>query len=304
MADTIYETLEEGSFDGIVIPVVSVKLHTGTAKARHVYPFRPGVDIEHMSREGLAGTIVAVYVNGLEGVAATNDLWPGALTTLRNRVQEARSGPLVIPTLGRIPLASIDIDEDNTTEFVDGAHVTITFEEDSAAQFSNLKVDAPKGAVGSSASDADAALAAVTKDPFQPFTYDDGSTISSFANWTTNIIGQIDMLQDDLARPVQQIAAMVGAVDALLEELQEVASPSDWPLLNALRTLKANAQTLAETVTSSQEITGYTTGAPTNVTQVATATKNDVADVLALNPDIYDANAIDAGVTLTVLRKL
>lgn len=79
MAETIFETLQEGSFDGIVIPVQTVKIVTGNARAFHVYPFRPGVDIEYMGREPVSGVITATYVNGLDGVGASNDLWPGAL---------------------------------------------------------------------------------------------------------------------------------------------------------------------------------------------------------------------------------
>lgn len=79
MADTIFETLQEGSFDGIVIPVQTVKLTTGNARAFHTYPYRPGADIEFTGREPVQGVITAVYINGLDGVGASNDLWPGAL---------------------------------------------------------------------------------------------------------------------------------------------------------------------------------------------------------------------------------
>ena len=298
MADTIFETLQEGSFDGIVVPVQAIRLATGSAKAFHSYPFRAGVDIEYTGREAVSGQITAVYVNGLEDVGGTNDLWPGAVELLRNRVQEQKSGPLVIPTLGKLPFAAVYIDESYTFDFVDGTIVTLKFVEDSGDQFAGLTITSGKSKLGSSGTFADAALVAKGL-PLPDTTADDGTRITSFASWVNNIIGQFDQFQDDIARPVRQLARMVQAVDNLLDTVEAIGNVTDWPLAYALRDLKAASVDTANEITRAQDLTTYTTKVPTNIATIARMTGNTVADVLNLNA-VFDGNNIDAGETFLV----
>lgn len=298
--EILFESLEEGSFDGIVIPVQSIRIRTGSRKAFHVFPFRPGHDIEHMGREAVSGTISAVYVNGLEGVGGSNDLWPGAIELLRNRVQEQKSGPLVIPTLGKIPFAAIDIDESYTEDFKDGCRVTIVFTEDSGDQFTSLKVSA-KGKLGAAASAADTATTGAGI-PGPNEADADGEPLTTFSAWTNNILGQIDQAGERLALPIRQLDRVAQSCNDILATVSALRTPGSWEVADALRELAATCQATAEEVTRSLDLTTYTTRVPTNASAIARATSNSVEELLNLN-DIADANDIAAGETLLVFVK-
>lgn len=299
-SETIFETLQEGSFDGIVMPVQAVRITTGSAKAFHAYPFRAGVDVEYMGREAISGTLTVVYVNGLEDVGGTNDLWPGAMELLRNRVQEQKSGPLVIPTLGTIPFAAIDIDESYTSDFVDGTIVQIKFLEDSGDQFSSLKVSA-KGKLGAAASAADTATTAAGI-PGPNEADADGEPLTTFSAWTNNILGQIDQAGERLALPIRQLDRVAQSCNDILTTVSALRTPGSWEVADALRELAATCQATAEEVTRSLDLTTYTTRVPTNASAIARATSNSVEELLNLN-DIADANDIAAGETLLVFVK-
>lgn len=300
--DTIFEQLEEGSFDGIVIPVQGVKITTGSALAFHRYPGRPGADIEPLGREPISGVIVATFVNDLEDVGATNDLWPGALQLLRERAQEQKPGPLVLPTLGRLPSAYIKLDEDYTPDLVDGARVQIQFFEDSSAQFAGLKLTSVRSRLISAAADADLALDVRAADALRGVTSDDGASFTSFTNAIYNIIGQIDAAMDDIARPLRQLAGLVQAIDAALNEMRFIATPDDWPTADALRELKYQAQQTASAISKRDEIVAYVCALPTNIVTVARDTKNTIEELLGLNI-FEDANNISAGTVVTVLSR-
>jgi len=303
MADEIiFESLEEGSFDGIVIPVQSVKIRTGSRKAFHVFPFRPGHDIEYMGREAVAGTITAVYVNGLDDVGGSNVLWPGTIETLRNRVQEQRSGPLVIPTLGKLPFASLDItDEGYDPDFVDGTRVTLTFSEDSADQFAGLTVSSAKGKLAAAASKADAAVASAGL-PEVDEVAEDGTSLGSYAAWVNNILGQIDQVGDSIERPIRQLSRLAQTAENVLATVESLRSPQDWEIASTMRELVSTASDAIAEVTRSRDLKTFTTAGPTTLIAISRATSNSVAELLALN-EVYDPNDIAAGETLLVFAK-
>lgn len=303
MADEIiFESLEEGSFDGILIAVTAVNLRTGSRKAFHEYPFRPGHDIEYTGREALSGTIHAVFVNGLDVDGPSDDLWPGTMERLRQRVQEQKSGPLVIPTIGKLPFASLDItDESYKPEFVDGTVVVLAFSEDSSDEYSGLTISSAKGKLGAAAAAVDNALA--LKAIAEPNEIaDDGSSVTTFAAWVNNVLGQIDQVGESIALPVRQLTSIAQAASRIIDAFESLRTPGDWEVAAALRDLAAvSLATIAE-LGRSQDVKTYTTRAPTNVQTVARVTSNSVEELLALN-EFYDPNDIDAGETLLVFVK-
>ncbi len=299
--DILFESLEEGSFDGIVMPVQAIKISTGNAKALHSYPYRPGVDIEYTGRDPISGVMTVVYVNGLEGVGGANDLWPGAIELLRNRVQEQRSGPLVVPTIGRFPFAAIDIDESYTSEFVDGTILQVKFVEDSGDQFAGLSLKSAKGKLGAAAAAADTAIAGAGI-PGPNEVADDGTELTTFSAWTNNVLGQIDQAGESLARPIRQLESIAQSCSNILTTVSALRTPGSWEIADALRELAATCADTAAEVTRSLDLTTYRTSVATNATAIARATGNTVAEILNLN-DIEDANDIAAGETLLVFVK-
>lgn len=301
MADTIFETLQEGSFDGIVMPVQAIRIATGSAKAFHAYPFRAGVDIEYTGREPVSGTITCVFVNGLDDVGGTNDLWPGAMELLRNRVQEQKSGPLVLPTLGKLPFAAIDIDESYTVDFVDGTVVQVKFVEDSGDQFAGLTIKSARGQLGASASNADAAIAG-TGIPTPNEQADDGTSLTSFSAWANNVLGQIDQLGENIAVPIRQLTRIAQSCDDILSTVESLRTVQNWEIASALRDLDATSLKAIDEISRAQDLTTYVTRGSTNIGAVARATKNSVEEILSLN-EIDFPHDIDAGETLLVFLK-
>ena len=300
MADeTIFETLQEGSYDGIVIPVQSIRLSTGTRQVFHEYVFRPGADIEPTGREPVTGMLTATYVNDLEDVGGTNDLWPGALTLLRSRAQEQKAGPLVIPTLGTLPFAFIHVEENYTEGLVDGATVTISFAEDSSAQFSNLGVKSARSNLSAAAEKADAAVPSSALASALSGLDDNGSGSMSFANAVANVLGQLEQAQDSIARPIRQLQQIAQAVDDVIGAVSSLMSPSSWEAFEALRDLKSTALAAADEVSRAQDLRSYRTPVTTNIAAIAMATKNTIDELLAINV-FEDANDIDANTSLLV----
>lgn len=293
----LFANLAAGEFDGITIPVVSVKLRTGSAAAFHRYPFRAGVDIEYTGREPVSGVIQAAFFRGLfKYPFASDDLWPGAVTRLRERVQEQRSGKLVIPPLGTLDKAKIDIEEDYSPTRRDGCLVTISFVEDSKERFVKSVLPSAATRAETFAAKADLKLAALklSADLEDPTT----GVRLDFASFLSAVLFQINLLD-------QRIADRVYALDQVIERCNELIkattlrNTANWETSFAIRRLADSVIELKDNLSLSDAITLYTTAATMPAAAVAAATRNTVEELLELNP-FENANAIAEGVDLLV----
>ena len=297
----LFTELSPGSFDNIIIPVQRVQVSTGSAAARHKFPHRPGQRIEYTGREPITGSITAAYFPGIEEASfAGVELWPDELEDLRRRVQEQRSGELIVPTIGRIPRAKVDIVETYSFEAREGAFVELRFEEDSVDDFAPLMLASARGKLGQTAAVADAALAGAGISVGDLGSDADGNLFTSLANFAANIQGNLDRIQDDLAKPVRQLANLVARVGSLLETVTALGSPEDWPVRNALAELRDVAQqSVDDAMRQARTLRTYTVAAPTTLAHVASEVGNTVGELLSLNA-VADGNRLDRGDELLV----
>lgn len=299
--DDLFTSLSPGSFDGIVIPVQRVTIRTGSAAAFHKFPYRPGQRVEYTGREPITGSITAAFFNGVEEEGLSHDLlWPDGLQRLRNRVQEQKSGPLVLPPLGLLPLAYVTLSETYEPEAREGALVTLQFEEDSEEQFaSGLKLPSARGRMDAAA----ASLAALSASAFTSLggVDEQGNFISDLSAFIANIGGNMDRFRDEISTPVSQVAGLVRRIDDLLTTATSPwRSAENWPVRNALLDLKdAAASAAAELRTTSRRITTFYVAGPSNLAAVAAATGNSVTELLTLNA-LADGNKLAAGDAILV----
>ena len=79
-------------------------------------------------------------------------------------------------------------------------------------------------------------------------------------------------------------------------------SPTDWPLADAIRALKANTLDAVAEIMRAENFKTYATQVTTTLPAIAQATRNTVAELLALNY-FDDATSIPAGAALTVFAR-
>jgi prophage DNA circulation protein len=300
--DDLFSKLPSGSFDGITLPVLSVEYVVDSAGAIHKYPYRPGGDIEYTGREPIAGSLVAAFFNGVgqfSGDLSTNDLWPGTFNLLQRRVQEQKSGPLVIPTLGTIKQAKIKLHPKYDAEHRDGCFVTIDFIEDSGDQFLDATLPSAIGRASSGAAEADFAFRAIGIEPsIEGF---DGS----IGDWTAalgQIVNQIQSVQSSIALPFEQIASLVRQASEVINTTVALFDPENWAAVNALKSMVDATQDMIAEIANDRPLKSYSAGKRMTVVDVSIATGNTVDEIMSLNV-LEDFNGIEPGVTLTVFAK-
>jgi prophage DNA circulation protein len=282
---TIFETLQPGSFDGIVMPVVEVKFANGQAVVRHRFPYRNGQVLEYMGGDPLTGSIRAAYFNGIEE-GGTADMWPGAVTLMRRRCSLPKSGPLVIPTYGTIN-ANLRISETYSPDTVDGLYVDFTFEEDSldlaASTLTSRSSYTKMENVAAECDNLQAAVKLVMADRLMDA---QGNKLTNFRDSVTSLQSQIDDIQSSLSAPIESANAIVETCESLLRTVSSLGDVANWPVADALRNLIDSVRRAVEDVIASKNLVTYTTAGVTTVNDVANNTSNTVEEVLALN--IFD----------------
>jgi len=298
--DDLFTELQPGSYDGILIPVMACEIQTSSSSVGHKFPHRPGQHIEYTGREPIIGTIRAAYFNGIQEASfAGAALWPDELQALRRRVQEQKSGTLIIPTLGELT-AKLTLHETYDAGAREGAFVTIQFEEDTTDLFAGASLPTALGKLADTATSAADAMARL-KLRLEDFGLDeDGNAITSLTQFVANLQGNLARIGDDLARPISQATGLVNRIDDLFDTASSLAQPANWEARDALLELRdATSRCVAEALALVKPIKTFVAGAAMSIAQVAAATSNDVADILALNA-LEDGNAIDVGTELFV----
>lgn len=288
MADEdAFAQLPAGSYKGVVFPVISVQLHTGSAAAFHKFPYKPGQRIEYTGREPVAGVMLVAMFNSLTQFTGggNNGMWPRGVQLLREKCQEQVSGPLVVPPFGTLLKAYVRMSESYTGAVRNGAYVQLDFTEDSSDVIQKGSV-AVKPSIAQQASVADLELAAA-KIKLQ-LRLEDADSLSGDAIDLLSAIqiltASIANIDQDLTRPIRQIDAIVAALDNLVETSSALTSPANWNALDAVLALKDTLLTTVQDALSIQTpIKSFTTVGDMSVAAVAKATNNTVEDILKLN---------------------
>lgn len=300
MADDLdlFAQLPHGSYEGVVFAVLDISIETGSAGARHQFPYRPGQKIELTGREPVTGSMTAAMFNSLTQFkgGGNNGMFPAGITVLRQKVQSQKLGKLVIPTFGTIERAWVKLSEKATAIARNGVYITLRFEEDSAEAISQGGLPGIKGSMAELANTAALELAAI-RVKFQIAVDDIESTTGTATDLLSSVQAlnsSLQQIDDDLNRPARQAEALVSAINDLVETSSShslLTNPGNWAALNALLALRdAVASSVEDTLKGTTAVIGYTVKGPMSVAAIAKATSNSVEDLLKLNvfDDPYD----------------
>lgn len=302
--DDLFATLPLGSYEGVVFCVQNVTISTGSAAALHKFPYKPGVKVELTGREPVSGTIQAAMFNSLTQFAGgtSRRMFPDGIQLLREKVQEQRTGKLVVPTFGTIEKAYVKLTERASSVQRNGVFVDLQFIEDSTEVIARGALPSAQGQLTTIAYDADLELAAARVK--LKMAVDDADSASGSATDLVSavkaITASLQMLDEDLSRPFQQIDAVVHAIDDLIATASALSSPMNWKALDSILTLKdALSTAVLDAQRAVTPVKEYTTTVVMTIAGVAAATGNTIEDLVKLNVFV-DPFSIDAGEAVLV----
>ncbi len=305
----IFSELAPASYAGLVFPVVMTTLKTSSVVARHQFPHRPGVRLEYMGREPVLGSMTAMMFNSLAfEKKLPQDLWPQTMQLLRGLAQEQVSYPLVIPTIGTLPLAHISITERYDPLKRDGCFVDIEFVEDNEDLISQLEITSARARVEELSNELQDLNTSQALLRLKILLIEDKLALSSsgyvdIATAISGLVYQLQQANESLTRPFNQARQITNAMRDLVATTAALGDPENWQVRNAILDLQdAIDQLIRETAGAGRTIVRYLTPAPTNIMNIAITTKNTVADILSLN-DLSDPTKIPGGKTLLVFAR-
>lgn len=303
MQDDEFGRLPQGSYKGVVFAVLEIAMSTGARVVFHEFPHRPGQRAEYLGRRATTGTIFAAMFNTLQHQpgGGQNRQWPDGLQLLRERVQEPKSGPLVVPTYGTFPRAVVHLDERYTGTARNGAFVVLHFAEDLGDVLAKGTLSV-QGRLPQLASDAANELGAaklklrLAIEDAESRATNDGDLRSAI----DSLRDSLKQLDEDVARPIRQAEAIVDSIDELLSTAASLSDPTNWKARDALLDLRdATSRVTQEALSSARSLTTFLTNTPTTAVAVAAATRNALEDVLRLNVNV-DPHDIAEGEILLV----
>jgi len=290
-----FSRLQQAEYEGVVFPVSKIKILTGSSAAFHKFPHRPGQRIEFMGRDPVTGVMVCPMFNTLflEG-SGRNVYWPDGVQLLQEKSQEQKSGKLVVPVFGTLDKAIIHVEADYDAAARDGCMVTINFAEDRGDLITKGTISAT-GRLPELASNLDNKLAALKILVNQKLEDAQGNTLGDF----TSCIGALLAMKEQSETSLRDRIAFATRISTTLSDLISTAAstfddPVNWEAREALLDLSLSVRDSAkEGSEAARKVKGYVTARAMSVADVATATKNKVEDLIALNtfPDFNDIAA-------------
>lgn len=282
-----FQQLPRASFNGAEFPVKSVKVHGGLRHHTHEYPHTPGGDPEKLGRKLYEIEMVAVFSTQFR---AYPGLWPSRLALLRSMFEAGETGPLVIPTIGKVEAFATDWEQGMTSHVLTGEEATFKFMEDQSSAFLADKLISVKVET----------LDVLATNVNVKFA--DAGIPQSFADQILGLVNSVIALKDTTdVFLASQLANLARLCDDFNQQIEEFNDPMNFAALQALKEIWSAAQSVAQNVTGTQLSFGYyTVPRLMTATAVAMAIWGDSSrtwDVLEINP-IQDAFAIPPGTVI------
>lgn len=166
MADLFREVLLAADFEGVSFPVERESAEFGNDIVEHTARGRDGADLEPTGWRARRGTLVAVFVNGVEGQA---DLFPRRYTDLVAAIKAHPIGSFVHPVDGLMTAALKTGKRETSGDVRGGCRVTLEWVEHNAtasslATFSGAPATDAAASAVARADAADDAMAAADPD--------------------------------------------------------------------------------------------------------------------------------------------
>lgn len=302
--DDDFSKLPQAEFDGVVFPVISVRLAHGSAMAMHKFPHRPGQIIEPTGRDPIAGQMVAPMFSSLDDGNGRTAHWPSGIQLLREKAQQQKPGRCVIPPFGTLERAYIKIDESYDAAHRDGAYVTISFVEDTTDLVAKGTAPSAASKIPSLAFDLDTHLAALALALSQRLEDGLGNGFPDFATACGALLAMKDQAEASINNRIEMASRMVGALDDVLRAAKDTLSdPVAWETRDLVLNLKDAVTTLADdSGVVAAKLKTFTAAAAMSAADVASATANSVQEIIDLN-SLPDPGDIAAGEVLVVYER-
>lgn len=297
-----FSKLPPAEYDGVFFPYTGARLSHGSAAAFHKYAHRPGQRIEYTGREPIQGTMrLPMFATLFNEHGGSHAYWPTGIALLREKAQEQKSKRLVIPVFGTLDRAYIRIDEDYDAAHRDGSYITLTFAEDSTETISKGTAPTAASKIPALSLDLDTHMAALAIAAAQRIEDLQGNSYTDFATACSALLAMKDRAQTTLADRITMIGRVVTSIDELMTAIPETLSdPVGWQARDAALNLKDSLIALkTEGTAAAAQVKSYTVARAMTVLDIATATRNSVEEILALNP-LPNGTQVDEGDELVV----
>jgi hypothetical protein len=293
---------------GIGFPVSSFRHGLSHDLVEHRFMDRDGAHIEATGRAPMVYSARAMFRNGIapgpsEAGRWTFPLYPYGWRDFLEAAADRSTGDLVHPELGTIRCKLRSAETDWSASARDGVDVEISWVEsvdDADATLDALLLAASPLAAAKIAaqdlstfafSDKTKALAAALTGPKDP----SGYSLGDLLNDVQAAIDQGTLLERRIVGKVDQA---INRADRLVEALNRLSAPQDWPgkrsaevLADSLATLRRQA--LAP-LGGAKATRYYVTTGPTTLARIAAAIGRAVSDIVAMNPDLARSPVVPA----------
>lgn len=288
------------SFDGDNFPYSLISIKGGMRHHVHEYPHSPGGDVEKMGRKLYVFRFRIPFHNlpGSKLEQQFQGLFPDRLKIFISKFDRQASGLLMVPSIGSMKCVATDWD--GTADMADAlSGETWNFEFIEDVDQAGILGTVPSLGVHAMA-DAMAALQKVATIAQIPSAFDE---LQDAVNSLLALAGEADLYSRLVAGKIEGIANLCGTLDREIKELQD---PLNWPVVEALKDVWANAVDLAENIPGVQggQLSTYRVPTLMSVGQIAQALYGSAdrgTDIMQINP-IDDPFAIKAGTELKYVK--
>jgi len=297
----IYAKFQKASFSGINFPYSQITIQGGLRHHVHEFPHSAGGDLEKMGRKVYVIRFRCPFhdLPGSDLEQSFPQLFPNRLQNLIALFDKETTAELVVPSLGTIKVAATDWQgRAEMSEALSGETWDIEFTEDE--ERASLIKDIPKYGVAAMRAAGDNLAEQAKK------AYDEGRVpglfelINDAITEVDGVLGEADAYTRLVAAKIHAVADLCGRADREIDELQ---SPMNHVLLEALKSVWANAVDLSENFGETQDILVYRVPKLMGIGQVSAnvyGTTERAFEIMQFNA-IPDPFAIPAGTELNYL---
>lgn len=288
----------EGYPEQVAFPITSLTTELRHDLVEHKYPDINGAHIEDMGTAPLRISAKALFYNGIS--PGPNEIWtfgklfPEQYNKFLKASQVKKAGKLIHPILGELKCNLVSANTMLSSDRRDGVAVDMEWLETIEDEFFGVKpVAVSPNLISDSAAVVDLLSQAPVgvQKPSQALVNNTASLTEAIDFITTNI-NKADLAQ---RKVVGKIDAVVYHLDKLLDTIERFNSVSLCQLKDKAQKVKSDLRDLKSQVNSSVgTVRYYETAATMTMGQLVVIVKNNIVDLLKLNPNLAGKAVIPA----------
>lgn len=308
-----WDSLQEAALDGVAFPVERISRSGGRRVGRHVYPYRPGQDVEDMGREPLKWAITIPLFTGIDPA-----LYPARFEQLRAILDDPDGQgdvEFTDPELGPVPAKVITHDWAMDAMRRNGGVLTINLEERSSIPFIVRQVDDNPDARTTAEVEAEFLddFGVVSEDdivatweangaPLTEFSFTAGELFVSMVDDFFDAIESARIAADEVAAMVDRYRKRI----SLVLQFDAYSEAENWSVVQSMGRLADSFSLAGERAAQgAPRIMDYVVPAPISHFEIAVQLYGDVdraPEIITRNPQAEPLR-IPAGTTLRVLNR-